>query len=255
MSTNNGRLEGKSALVTGAGSGIGYAVTRLFAEQGAQVAAIARRDEHLQKWENVPGVIPIRADITVPQDIDRMVDEAESRFGKLDIVCNIAGIHDRLFPLDETSDELWDTVINTNLRAPFQICRRAIKSMVARGSGVILNFGSVASVRGLHGPSYNSAKAGLIGLTTSIAVGYASKGIRCNLIQSGGVKNTQIGSTSGGPNHAGGLKLFNNITGNYPVSWSCEPADTALTVLFLCSDESKHMNGAIVALDGGMSAC
>lgn len=254
MSAESGRLQGKVALVTGAGSGVGHAVTKLFAEQGAQVAAIARRDEYLRQWEGVRNVVPIRADLTKPEDIDRMVDETEFRLGKLDIVCNIAGIHDRLFPLDETSDEMWDTVVNTNLRAPFQICRRAIKGMVERQSGVILNYGSLASVRGLHGPSYNAAKAGLIGLTTSIAVGYAAKGIRCNLIQSGGVK-TKIGSTSGGPNHPGGVKLFMDIAANYPVKWTCEPEDVALTVMFLCSDESRHINGAIIPLDGGMSAC
>lgn len=251
----NGKLSGKVALVTGAGSGVGFAVTKLFAAEGARVAAIARRDEHLKKWENVANVAPVRADLTRSEDIDRMVDETERRFGKLDIVCNIAGIHDRVHPLAETTDEMWDLVVDTNLKAPFQICRRAIKGMVERGYGVILNFGSLASVRGLHGPSYNSAKAGLIGLTTSIAVGYAAKGIRCNLIQSGGVKGTSIDSTSGGSIHPDGLKLFMDIAANYPVKWTCSPEEVAPTVLFMCSDESRHMNGAIVALDGGMSAC
>src|SRR6186713_1423131 len=151
MNIETGRLQGKAALVTGAGSGVGYAVTQLFSQQGAKVAAIARRDEHLKQWENIENVIPIRADLTNVDDINRMVSEAERRLGKLDIVCNIAGIHDRLHPLDETSDELWDLVVDTNLKAPFQICRAAIKGMMARGSGVILNYGSLASVRGLHG--------------------------------------------------------------------------------------------------------
>jgi NAD(P)-dependent dehydrogenase (short-subunit alcohol dehydrogenase family) len=183
-----------------------------------------------------------------------MVDEAESRFGKLDIVCNIAGIHDLLYPLDETSDERWDKVMNLDLKAPFQICRKAIKGMMERGSGVILNFGSLASIRGLHGPSYCAAKAGLIGLTVSIAVKYASKGIRCNLINSGGVR-TEIGAHSGGERHPAGAQLFKDIAGKLPVKWTCDPEDVAPTALFLCSDESKHVNGAILAVDGGMSAC
>jgi NAD(P)-dependent dehydrogenase (short-subunit alcohol dehydrogenase family) len=256
MITEHGRLRDKVALVTGAGSGIGYAVTKLFAAQGARVAAIARRAEHLQQWENVDNVIPIRADLTKPEDINHMVGEAERHFGKVDIVCNIAGIHDRLFPLHETSDELWELVLRSNLTAPFQICRRVIKGMMERGSGVILNYGSIASVRGLHGPSYNAAKAGLIGLTTSIAVRYGGQGIRCNLIQSGAISNTRIGVTSGGPNHVEGLKMFMDIAGKYPVKWrSDDPADAAWLVLFLCSDESKFINGAIVPLDGGMSVC
>jgi len=254
MHSENGRLKGKAALITGAGSGVGYAVTKLFAEQGAKVAAIARRDESLKKWENVKNVVPIQADITRLEDIDRMVDDAENRFGKLDIVCNIAGIHDLLYTLDETSDELWDRVINTDLKAPFQICRRAIKGMMKRESGVILNFGSVASVRGLHGPSYCAAKAGLIGMTLSIAVAYGGKGIRCNVINSGGVY-TQITAHSGGELHPRGLRLFRDITDKLPVNWNCNPEDVAPTVLFLCSDESRHVNGAVVTVDGGMSAC
>jgi NAD(P)-dependent dehydrogenase (short-subunit alcohol dehydrogenase family) len=245
----------KVALVTGAGSGIGQAVTQLFSQKGATVAAIARREEHLRQWEGQDSILPVRADLTRPDDIRRMVRDVEAAFGRIDIVCNIAGIHDRLFPLDETSDDLWETVVRTNLTAPFQICREAIRGMVERGSGVILNFGSLASVRGLHGPSYNAAKAGLIGLTTSIAVGYASRGIRCNLVQSGGVKNTNIGRTSGGENHPQGRKLFMDIAANYPVQWTWEPMDIASTVLFLCSDDSRPINGAIIPVDGGMSAC
>jgi NAD(P)-dependent dehydrogenase (short-subunit alcohol dehydrogenase family) len=254
MAMENGRLKGKAALITGAGGGIGGAMTKLFALQGAKVAAIARREEGLKRWRNVENVVPIQADVTKLEDINRMVDEAEGHFGKLDILCNVAGIHDLLYPLDETGDELWDRVINTDLKAPFQICRKVIKGMMKRGSGVILNFGSIASVRGLHGPSYCAAKAGLIGMTVSIAVAYASKGIRCNLINSGGV-NTQITEHSGGKIHPGGLKLFTDITEKLPVNWNCDPEEVAPTALFLCSDESKHINGAVVPVDGGMSAC
>lgn len=254
MGAERGRLEGKAALVTGAGSGVGYAVAKVFAEQGAQVAAIARREEYLKKWEGVTNVTPIRADLTVPADVDRMIDEAERKLGKVDIVCNIAGVHDQLNPLEETSDELWDKVITTDLTAPFRICRKAITGMVKRGSGVILNYGSLASVRGLHGPSYCAAKAGLIGLTVSIAVYYASKGIRCNLINSGGVYSS-INETSGGALHPAGYQMFMDIAGKLPVNWCCKVEDIVPTVLFLCSDESRHINGAVIALDGGMSAC
>jgi NAD(P)-dependent dehydrogenase (short-subunit alcohol dehydrogenase family) len=254
LGTENGRLKGKAALITGAGSGIGYAMTKLFAGQGAKVAAVALHNESLIKWENVENVVPIQADITKLEDINRMMDDAENRFGKLDILCNVAGINDLCYPLDETSDERWDQVINLDLKAPFQICRRAIKGMVERGSGVILNIGSYAAVRGNHGPSYTAAKHGLTGLTLSIAVAFASKGIRCNVINPGGVK-TQIGPHSGGEYHSGGLKLFREIVEKFPVKLVCEPEDVAPTALFLCSDESKHVNGAIVAVDGGMSAC
>jgi NAD(P)-dependent dehydrogenase (short-subunit alcohol dehydrogenase family) len=245
---------GKAALITGAGSGIGRAMTKLFSAQGARVAAVSLHRESLRQWADVENVMPIQADITVLEDINRMVDEAESRFGRLDILCNVAGINDLCYPLDETSDERWDRVLALDLRAPFQICRKAVQSMVRTGGGVILNVASYAAVRGNHGPSYSAAKHGLIGLTLSIAVSFASKGIRCNAINPGGV-NTQIGDGSGGAYHPAGLKMFNDIVEKLPVKWVCEPEDIAPTALFLCSDEAKHVNGAVIAVDGGMSAC
>jgi NAD(P)-dependent dehydrogenase (short-subunit alcohol dehydrogenase family) len=254
VSTANGRLQGKAALITGAGSGIGYAMTKLFVEQGARVAAVSLHEESVRKWQGVANVVPIQADVTKLADIDRMVDEAEKRFGKLDILCNVAGINDLCYPLDETSDERWDNVIDLDLKAPFRVCRKAIVGMVARGSGVILNIGSYAAVRGNHGPSYTAAKAGLTGLSLSIAVAYASKGIRCNVLNPGGVR-TQIGAHSGGEYHHEGIRMFRGIVEKLPVNWVGDPQDIAPTALFLCSDESKHVNGAVVAVDGGMSAC
>jgi NAD(P)-dependent dehydrogenase (short-subunit alcohol dehydrogenase family) len=249
-----GRLQDKVALITGAGSGIGYAMTRLFCEQGAHVVAVARRPESVKKWEGVEGVTSMQADITKLEDVNRMIDDTEQRFGKLDILCNVAGINDLCYPLEETTDERWDRVLNLDLKAPFQICRKAIKGMIARGGGVILNVGSYASLRGNHGPSYSAAKHGLTGLTLSIAVGFAKKGIRCNLINPGGVR-TEIGPNSGGEYHKEGLQMFADIVEKLPVNWVCEPEDIAPTALFLCADESKHVNGAIISVDGGMSAC
>ncbi len=233
---------------------MGHAVAKLFAAEGARVAAIIRQAQSYQQWVGVENVLPIKADITKPEDVTRMVDEAESRFGRLDILCNIAGIHDQLNPLLDTSDEIWSRVIDTDLRAPFQICRKVVAGMVQHGGGVILNYGSLASLRGLHGPSYCAAKAGLIGMTMSIAVAYASKGIRCNVINSGGVY-TKITEHSGGAPNPDGLKMFRDITEKLPVDWNCHPEAVAPVALFLCSDEAKHVNGAMIALDGGMSAC
>src|SRR4051812_32971963 len=104
MGTENGRLQGKVALITGAGNGIGYAIAKLFVQQGAKVTAIVLRDESFKKWQNVDNVMPIQADITRLADIDRIVNETEKRFGKIDIVCNVAGINDLCYPLEETDD-------------------------------------------------------------------------------------------------------------------------------------------------------
>ena len=108
MSARNGRLQGKAALITGASSGIGYAMVKLFAAEGAQVAAISRSRNSPEHWRHNENVWPIAADITKLEDVDRMVAETEERFGKVDILCNVAGINDLCYPLDETSDERWD---------------------------------------------------------------------------------------------------------------------------------------------------
>jgi NAD(P)-dependent dehydrogenase (short-subunit alcohol dehydrogenase family) len=250
-----GRLMGKTALITGAGNGMGYAMAKLFAQEGAQVAAVSLHQESLASWRSTENVAPIQADVTRLEDINRMIEQAEHRFGKLDIVCNVAGIHDQCYPLHETTDELWDRVIALDLKAPFQICRKVIPDMAERGSGVILNIGSAyASIRGNHGASYTSAKHGIVGLTLSIAVAYASKGIRCNAISPGSV-NTRIGAHSGGRAHPEGTKLVMDLIACFPGKQACEPEDVAKAALFLCSDEALHVNGAVVAVDGGLSAC
>jgi NAD(P)-dependent dehydrogenase (short-subunit alcohol dehydrogenase family) len=249
-----GRLNGKIALITGSGNGMGYAITKHFAEEGAKVIAVDINAEALVQWNDVKNVVPVVADITKAEDIERMIGVAENQLGGLDIVCNVAGINDLCYPLLETSDERWDRVINLDLKAPFRICRRAVKGMIERGSGVILNIGSYAGIRGNHGPSYSAAKHGIIGLTQSIAVGFAKKGIRCNIINPGGI-TTNIGLHSGGEYHPEGISMLMDIIGKFPIKMMGDPEDIAKTALFLCGDESKHINGAIVSVDGGMSAC
>jgi len=252
MSLSGGRLKDKVALVTGAGSGIGQAITRLFATQGAKVAAISLRQESGHQWLDTENVLSIQADVTRSDDVDRMVETAERELGKIDIVCNVAGINDLCYPLDETSDDLWDRVIELDLKAPFRICRRVIPGMVQKGGGAILNVGSYAAVRGNHGPSYTAAKHGLTGLSLSIAVGYAKHGLRCNVLNPGGV-DTPIHTK--GEYHPAGLQMFTDIVSKFPVRWICNPEEIAPTAVFLCSDEAKHLNGAVIAVDGGMSAC
>ncbi|HEU4598598.1 MAG TPA: SDR family NAD(P)-dependent oxidoreductase [Solirubrobacterales bacterium] len=252
---SGGRLEGKRALITGAGSGIGAAMVELFAAEGAAVAAVGRRESSIERWSGVDGVVAVRADLTEGEEIVRMVAEAERQIGPLDAVCNVAGINDLCYPLHETSDQRWDAVVDLDLKVPFQVCRAAIDGMVERGGGAILNVGSGASVRGNHGPAYTAAKAGLNGLTMSIAVAYGGSGVRCNVLNPGEVNNTEISSTSGGEYHPGGLKMWEDIVAKLPVKWDCEPEEIARVALFLCSDDAAHVNGAVVAVDGGMSVC
>lgn len=253
MSQKQGRLEGKVALITGAGNGMGFATTKLFLEEGAQIIAVDIRKDDLDKWKDTENVVPVVADITKLEDIEKMIGEAETRFGRLDILCNIAGINDLNYPLEDTDDARWDRVHDIDLKAPFRICRRAIPTMIENGGGAIVNIGSYAGIRGNHGPSYTAAKAGLIGLTRSIAFAHGKHNIRCNIVNPGGTQ-TDIGTRSGGDYHPAGAAL-SKIIQALPVNWFMQPEDIAKACLFLCSDDANRINGAVLDVDGGMSTC
>lgn len=253
MSNGHGRMNGKVIIITGAGNGIGYAAASLFHEEGARIIAVDYSEESLKQWNDVNDVLPILADITDLEDIEHMITETENKFGRLDGICNIAGINDLNYPLLDTDDERWDRVMNIDLKAPFRIIRRALPLMIKNDGGSIVNIGSYAAERGNHGPSYTAAKAGLVGLSKSIAVGYGKQGIRCNVINPGGTK-TNIGANSGGSYHPAG-KALSEIIAAMPVNWYGEAEDIAKTCLFLCSEDSKHINGAVIAVDGGMACC
>lgn len=222
MAEPNGKLAGKVALITGAGSGMGYAATRLFISEGASVIAVDHAKEALSQWEATAGVVPVMADVTALDGIERMVGEAEKRFGRLDCLLNIAGINDLSYPLEDTDDARWDRVIDIDLKAPFRICRRAIGTMVKGGGGSIVNIGSYAALRGNHGPSYTAAKAGLEGLTRSIAFAYAKSGIRCNIVHPGGTA-TNITKNSGGAYHEAAQKKLSALIMAMPVNFYGPP--------------------------------
>jgi NAD(P)-dependent dehydrogenase (short-subunit alcohol dehydrogenase family) len=169
------------------------------------------------------------------------------------VVCNIAGINDRSFPLLDTDDALWDRIMELDLKAPFRICRAAVPVMVAGGGGAIINIGSYAALRGNHGPSYTAAKAGLVGLTKSIAFCFMDQGIRCNIIHPGGMR-TKIGEHSGGEYHQAQAKL-SKICAAMPALCYGDPVEIANACLFLASDEAKLINGAELSVDLGMSVC
>lgn len=248
-----GRLDGKVALITGAGSGMGEATTGLFAREGAKVVAVDINEAHLQQWTGVENVTALLADVTNIDDVTRMIEAVTATYGRLDIVCNIAGMNDLCYPLLETDDARWDRILNLDLKAPFRICRAAIPVMIEGGGGAIVNIGSYAALRGNHGPSYTAAKAGLAGLTKSIAFGFMDKGIRCNIIHPGGM-NTRIGETSGGQYHPDIQKL-SKIVMAMPVLCYGDPIEIANACLFLCSDEAKLITGAELSVDLGMSVC
>lgn len=246
------RLENKIALITGAANGMGYTMVETFVREGAKVIACDILPEVMEKWNSVENVEPIVFDVTNCDMVNETIADIAKKYGKLDILCNVAGINDLMYPLTETSNEMWDRVMNLDLKGPFFTTRAAVTEMIKTGGGVILNISSLAQFSGNHGASYSAAKHGLRGLTMHTAVYYCDKGIRCNAICPGGTA-TNIEEHSGGKYHAEGMTRAVQCLGTVPIPYGTtqEIADVAL---FLCSDESSKINGAIIPVDGGSSA-
>lgn len=180
------KLNGKVFIITGAASGMGKATTAKFEAEGTKVIACDCNEKVTEIWKEFDNVTPLIIDVTNLDDIKKMIATTKETYGKLDGVCNIAGINDLSYPLLETDDERWNRVMDLDLKAPFRILREAIPLLIENGGGSIVNIGSYAALRGNHGPSYTAAKAGLQGLTRSIAFSFVKNNIGCNIVHPGG---------------------------------------------------------------------
>jgi NAD(P)-dependent dehydrogenase (short-subunit alcohol dehydrogenase family) len=244
-----GRLEQRVAMITGAGSGIGLAMTRRFVEEGAWVVGADITDAALERLRALERVTPVRADVTVQADVDLLVATAAG-LGRLDILCNNAGIVDRFLPVDEVTDEVWHRVLAVNLTGPMMLCRAALPHLLQSGRGVIINIASVAGIAGARaGAAYTASKHGLIGLTMNLAATHAADGLRCVAIAPGGV-NTGI-SLGGEPSARGYAAVQKTLAANPRVG---EPVEIANLAVFLASDEARFINGTVVVADGGWLA-
>lgn len=250
------KLKNKTAIITGAGSGMGKAIAILFAEKGANVivsdidknAIDVVVQEITAEGGKAKGVL---TNVTAQGDVDTVTSAAVNEFGSLDILVNNAGIMDNFKTVTETDDSLWDRVMAVNLSGPFRMSRAAIKVMEKQeNGGVIINIASVAGLFGTRGgAAYVASKHGLIGLTKNMAATYGTFGkIRVNAIAPGGVE-TNIGSTITEPSELGFKAL--QEAGFAP---SANPNQIARIVLFLASGESDFVNGAIIVADGGWTA-
>lgn len=252
-----GKLSGKVAVVTGAGSGIGEAMARLFAQEGASVAVV---DWDTEAAARVAGdlrgagatVTAIQADVSQAGDVARMVAQAIGQLGALDILCNNAGIGVAAV-CHETSEADWDRTMAIDLKGVFLGCKYALPHMLERGKGVICNTSSVAGQVGvLNRAAYCAAKAGVYGLTKSIAIDYAERGIRCNALLPGTVESPWIGKIIA--QQADPEAQRQAMQSRQPIGRMGRPDEIARAALYLCSDDSEYVTGSGLVIDGGLTA-
>jgi NAD(P)-dependent dehydrogenase (short-subunit alcohol dehydrogenase family) len=244
-----GRLAGKVAIVTGAGSGIGEATARLMAREGASVVvADINRTEAARVAGELERAVDAEVDVSDEASVVRMIETAVESFGGLDVLHNNAtdsslnAVDTDIVTLDMAT---FDRVVAVNLRGVFLGCKHAIPQMLARGGGSIVNTASVDGFvgRGVRA-AYGACKAGVVLLTKSVASQYGTRGIRCNAVAPG------LTLTPGAVGNAT-QEYIDAALALYPMPRLCAPEDVANAVVFLASDEAAYINAATLMVDGG----
>jgi len=249
------KLDNKTAIVTGAASGMGKAIAELFANEGANVIVADLKQNEIDVVVNLitkngGKAIGVICNVANETDIKTMIDTAVSNFKSVDVLVNNAGVMDDFVPVDQVTNELWNRVMSVNVNGPFYACRLAVPIMLKQGSGVIINIASIGGLYGTRaGATYSASKHALVGLTKNIGFMYAQKGIRCNAIAPGGV-NTNIGKDMK-PNPFGYERC---VSGGANMPRMGEADEIAKAALFLASADSSFVNGTVVTVDGGWTA-
>lgn len=263
------RFEGKVAIVTGASSGIGRATAKMMARDGAKVVAAARRLDRLEALRDevkeagfAGSILPVQTDVRDPKQIDNMFDVALKEFGHLDILVNNAGMLDGQLPIHETSQEIYDMLYETNQRAVYLGCQRAIKIFLEQGTPAnIVNVASAASLRGLKGGTmYVMTKHAVLGITRNISASFFERGIRCNCIEPANIRSeiNKVPRDLGigildWQMRAGNAAPLHTITKpgeKKPILGT--PEDCAELICFLADDvAARYLSGAEVKIDAG----
>ncbi|MCL4464969.1 MAG: 3-oxoacyl-ACP reductase FabG [Chloroflexi bacterium] len=249
-----GRLRGKSAIVTGGSRGIGLAIARGLAREGANVVLAGRQGSALAgPAAELAGLgvkaIPVQADVSQQPDVERLVARAVDELGRVDILVNNAGIQYRL-PSEQMDIEGWRRVIDTNLNGVFMCCQAAGRVMLKQRSGSIINIASLSSFVGMpQRAPYGTAKTAVVGLTRVLAAEWGRRGVRVNAIAPGYILTEMTKNAI-----ATGMLAPEEIIARTPLGRMGEPEDMAGLAIFLASDESAFITGQTIAADGGFLA-
>src|SRR3954470_866303 len=245
-----GELDGKVAVITGAGSGMARAATEVFVREGAKVLAgdISGLQEETAK-ELGESVVPFHVDVSKEADVEAMFDAAVDAFGQVDAVLNVAGIGTAGAVHEIDLDE-YERVMGVNLKGVMLGTKHGIKTMLDSGGGVVLNWSSIGGMNGSRMPTsiYSMAKAGVIALTKAAAIEYGEQGIRANAICPGFIETPMSGGK-------GAAERFPALVGGSALKRGGQPEEVAEVASFLVSDRASYITGAIIPIDGGVTAC
>lgn len=251
-----GRLEGKSVIITGAGSGIGRAASLLFTKEGAKLIAVDRSEgvqETVDQVRKAGGTAEaVMADAGSEKDVIAYIDKALSTYGKLDAIWANAGISGGLIPLSEQSVEHWQEILRINLIGPFLAVKYSIPHMAKQGHGSIVCTASVAGLKsGASGHPYAASKAGVISLVQTTAYSLSGTGVRINAVCPGLI---ETGMTKPIFDNAKTRGTEDKIGQLNPLKRAGQPHELAAMGLFLASDEASYVNGQAFPVDGGLTA-
>ena len=251
-----GRMEGKSVIITGAGSGIGRAASLLFAKEGARLIAVDRAEsvkDTVEQIRKAGGTAEaMTADAGSEKDVIAFIDRALSSYGRLDAVWANAGISGGLVPLAEQTVEHWQEILRVNLIGPFLAIKYSIPHMIKQGRGSIVCTASVAGLKsGASGHPYAASKAGVISLVQTTAYSLSGTGVRINAVCPGLIETGMTRPIFDNARERGTEGKIGQLN---PLKRAGQPHELAAMGLFLASDEASYVNGQAIPVDGGLTA-